>query len=258
MILALDIGNTSIIVGGMEDGRAAFSLRLSTDLARTADEYAALLCFSAAQRNVELSRFEGAIISSVVPQLTGVLAEVVRSLTGLTPLVVGPGVKTGLRIRIDDPGELGADFVAEAVAALERYPLPCVTIDLSTATAMGVLDGDGNYIGGVIAPGIVVSGNALARRTAQLPNVYVQPPQTVICRSTADSIRSGLVYGSAAMLDGLLDRIEAELGTAVSVVATGDQAAAIAPLCRRQITLEPDLLMRGLWLIWQKNRKGAG
>ena len=255
MILALDIGNTSIIVGGMEAGQAAFTLRLSSDLARTADEYAALLSFSAAQRCVDLKIAEGAIISSVVPQLTGVLFEVVRSLTGTTPIVVGPGVKTGLRIRIDDPGELGADFVAAAVAALDRYPLPCVTIDMSTATAIGVLDGEGNYIGGVIAPGLVVSGNALARRTAQLPNVYVQPPPTVINRNTADSMRSGLVYGTAAMLDGLLDRIEAELGAPVSAVATGDQASAITPFCRRQITLEPDLLMRGLWLIYQKNRR---
>ncbi len=255
MVLTLDISNSSIIVGGMEDGQAAFTLRLSTDLNRTTDEYAALLSFSATQKSVSLSDAEGAIISSVVPQLTGVLFEAVRSLTGKTPLVVGPGVKTGLRIRIDDPGELGADFVAAAVAALERYPLPCVTIDMSTATAIGVLDRDGNYIGGVIAPGLVVSGNALARRTAQLPNVYVQPPQTVICRNTADSIRSGLVYGTAAMLDGLLDRIESELGQSVSVVATGDQAAAIAPLCRREITLEKDLLMRGLWLIYQKNRR---
>ncbi len=255
MILALDIGNTCIIVGGMDDGRAAFSFRLSTDLARTADEYAALLSFSAAQKKVDLRDVEGAILSSVVPQLTGALFEAVRGLTGKTPLIVGPGVKTGLRIRIDDPGELGADFVAAAVAALDRYPLPCVTIDMSTATAIGVLDAEGNYIGGVIAPGLVVSGNALARRTAQLPNVYVQPPQSVICKNTADSMRSGLVYGTAAMLDGLLDRIEEELGKPISVVATGDQAASIAPFCRRKIELEDELLMRGLWLIYQKNRR---
>ena len=256
MILALDIGNTCIIVGGMDCGRAVFSFRLSTDLARTADEYAVLISFSAAQRQVDLKDAEGAIISSVVPQLTGVLFEVVRGLIGKAPLIVGPGVKTGLRIRIDDPGELGADFVAAAVAALESYPLPCVTIDMSTATAIGVLDADGNYIGGVIAPGMVVSGNALARRTAQLPNVYVQPPQTVIGRNTADSMRSGLVYGTAAMIDGLLDRIEEELGKPISVVATGDQAENIAPFCRRKIAFENDLLMRGLWLIYQKNRRG--
>ena len=256
MILALDISNTHIIIGGIEDGEAAFTFRLASDLSHTADEYAALICFSMAQRDFDPKSMEGAIISSVVPQLTGVLFEVVRGLTGKTPLIVGPGVKTGLRIRIDDPGGLGADFVAAAVAALDRYPLPCVTIDMATATAIGVLDPEGNYIGGVIAPGIVVSGNALARRTAQLPNVYLQPPEHVIGRSTVDSMRSGLVYGTAAMLDGLLDRIEEELGAPVCVVATGDQASGIAPFCRRKITLEPDLLMRGLWLIYQKNRRG--
>ena len=255
MILALDISNSNITVGGMEAGKAAFSFRLSSDLARTADEYAALVAFSARKNGVDLSEVEGAILSSVVPQLTAVLFEVVRDLTGKTPLVVGPGVKTGLSIRIDDPGGLGGDFVAAAVAALERYPLPCVTIDMSTATAIGVLDAKGNYIGGVIAPGIVVSGNALSRRTAQLPNVYVQPPPSVIGRSTVDSMRSGLVYGNAAMLDGLLDRIEEELGAPISVVATGEQAGAITPFCRRKITLEPELLMRGLWLIYQKNRR---
>lgn len=255
MILALDIGNTHIVVGGVEDGVPRFTLRLASVLSRTADEYAAILSFAAASRGAELRGVEGAIISSVVPQLTDTLSVVIRELTGKTPLVVGPGVKTGLNIRIDDPGELGADFVAAAVAALDTRELPCVTIDMGTATAIGVLDARGCYVGGVICPGVAVSGTALARNTAQLPNVGLQPPAGVIGKSTIDGIRSGLIYGTAAMLDGLLDRIEAELGTPVSAVATGDLAGSVAPFCRRKIDVDETLLMRGLWLIYQKNRR---
>ena len=256
MILALDISNTNIVLGGMENGEAVFTIRLSSDLSRTPDEYSALISFSAASYNAELNQVEGVIISSVVPQLTAVLSAATRRLTGKTPLIVGPGVKTGLSIRIDDPGKLGADFVASAVAALHSYSLPCVTIDMGTATAIGVLDAKGNYIGGAICPGIAVSGSALSRKTAQLPNVSLQPPTSVIGKSTEDGMRSGLVYGTAAMLDGLLDRIEAELGETVTVVATGDYARGITPFCRRKIDIDDELLMRGLWLIYQKNRRG--
>lgn len=255
MILALDISNTNIVIGGMENGAAVFTIRLSSDLSRTPDEYSALISFSAASHKADLRAVEGAIISSVVPQLTTVLTEAIRDLTGKMPLIVGPGVKTGLNIRIDDPGELGADFVAAAVAALNSYPLPCVTIDMGTATAIGVLDGKGNYVGGAICPGIAVSGSALSRRTAQLPNVSLQPPLSVIGKSTEDGMRSGLVYGTAAMLDGLLERIEAELGEAVNVVATGEHARSITPFCHRKIVVDDELLMRGLWLIYQKNRR---
>lgn len=256
MILTVDISNTNVAVGGMENGESLFILRLSTDLTRTPDEYSALLSFAAWSHSVELKAAEGAIISSVVPQLTAVLREAVATVTGKQPLVVGPGIRTGLNIRIDDPGELGADFVAEAVAALADYPLPCVTIDMSTATAIGVLDARGDYIGGAICPGIAVSRNALARGTAQLPSVSLSAPESVIGRSTADGMRSGLIYGTAAMLDGLLERIEQELGAPVSAVATGGYAAQITPYCRRKITVDPDLLMRGLCRIYQKNRGG--
>lgn len=256
MILTLDISNTNIVISGMEDGEASFTFRLSSDLSRTVDEYAALVSFSAAACGAELGAIEGAVICSVVPQLTQTLSAVIQRLTKQTPLVVGPGVKTGLKIRIDDPGALGGDFVAAAVAALQSLPLPCVTIDMGTATAIGVLDENGSYIGGAICPGVAVSGTALARRTAQLPNVGLQPPAHVIGKSTIDGMRSGLIYGTAAMLDGLIERIEAELGKPVSVVATGDFAASVTPFCRREITVDEQLIMRGLWLIYQRNRRG--
>lgn len=255
MILVLDISNSNIVLAGMEESHALFSIRLSTDLTRTPDEYSALISFSAAGRGIDLKTTEGAIISSVVPQLTAVLREAVETVTGKIPLVVGPGVKTGLNIRIDDPGELGADFVAAAVAALSSYPLPCVTIDMGTATAIGVLDARGDYVGGAICPGIAVSRNALARGTAQLPSVSLRAPGNVISKSTVECMRSGLIYGTAAMLDGLLERIESELGMPVSAVATGDFAASIVPHCQRKITVDEELLLRGLWRIYIKNRR---
>ena len=256
MILALDIGNTNIVFGGMEDGETKYSFCLSSDLSRTVDEYAAILSFSAAARGADMQHIDGTVICSVVPQLTGTMVEAIRRLSGKTPLVVGPGVKTGLNIRIDEPGELGSDFVAAAVAALHEGKLPCVTIDMGTAIGIGVLDAEGHYIGGAICPGLAVSVSALARNTAQLPKVALQAPGSVIGKSTTDGMRSGLFYGTAAMLDGLVDRIESELGQSVHVLATGDLAPAITPLCRRSMEVDEDLIMRGLWLIWQRNKRG--
>lgn len=256
MILTLDIANTNIILGGMDDGRAVFITRMSTDKSRSSDEYAVLLRMLSDQRGVSLDAVEGAIISSVVPELTAVMRDAVCVSCGIMPLIVGPGVKTGLNIRIDDPSELGADFVATAVAAIEDYKLPCVTIDMSTATSIGVIDAKGNHIGCIICPGVMVSHNSLASNTSQLPHISLDNPGRLIGRGTRDSMKSGLVYGFASMLDGLLDRIEAELGEKISIVATGDWAKGIIKHCRRQdIALDDELLIRGLWLIYNKNRK---
>ena len=258
MVLTLDIGNTYITMGVVDTDRTVFSARLSTARNRTADEYAVLLRLVAQQYDFSLHTAEGAILSSVVPQLTPVLREAVRTASGLTPLVVGPGVKSGLNIRIDDPSELGADFVAAAVAACAAYPLPCITIDMGTATALGVLDGNGTYIGGAISPGVMVSLDALAAATSQLPLVSLEAPHAPIGRSTASCMKSGLVFGTAAMLDGLISRFEEQLGSAASVVATGDWAEAIIPHCRREgIVIDQELVMRGLWLIWNKNKRGT-
>ena len=256
MILTLDIGNAVVTVCCVEAGRRLCRFQLSSDKSRTTDEYAAMMTLLARSEGTELSRAAGAIIASVVPQLTAVLAPAVKRCTGHAPLIVGPGVKSGLNIRMDDPAELGGDLVAAAVAATERYPLPCIIVDMGTATAVGVIDEKGCYIGGLICPGVGLSQSSLARSASQLPDVSLEKPRRVIGRNTRDSMRSGLIHGAAAMLDGVLERVESELGRPVaSVVVTGEDAGVIVPNCRRSdISIDEDLIMFGLWSIWRRNR----
>ena len=256
MILTLDIGNADITVCCVEDGKRLCRFQLRSDKSRTTDEYAALLMLLARDCAARLSDAAGAIIASVVPQLTAVLAPAVHRCTGRRPLIVGPGVKSGLDIRMDDPAELGGDLAAAAVAAAERYPLPCILVSMGTATAVGVLDEKGSYVGGLLCPGVSMSQSSLARDASQLPDVSLERPKRVIGKNTRDSMRSGIIHGCAAMLDGVLERVEAELGhPAASVVATGENAAMIVPDCRRGgIILDEDLVMYGLWRIWKRNR----
>ena len=256
MILTVDLSNTRITLAGVRDGDILFSCQMATVKTRTADEYAALMRLLLAQNSMDGSRPEGCILSSVVPELTLVLRRALELLTGTDTMVVGPGVKTGLNIRLDDPSELGSDFVAAAVAAQERYPLPVITVEMDTAIGIGVTDGSGCYIGGVIAPGVMISTAALTSRASLLHNVVPQAPGHIICKNTDESMRSGIIYGSAAMLDGLLAGIEEELGQHAAVVATGSWADAVIPHCRRKdIHIDRDLIHRGLWLIWKKNQR---
>lgn len=256
MILTIDLSNTYINLGGAADGDVLFSCRLATVKTRTADEYAALMRLVLEQHGARLDALEGCILSSVVPELTLIVLDAAELLTGIRPMVVGPGVKSGLNIRLDDPSELGSDFVAASVAAQARYPLPVVTVAMDTAMGIGVTNADGAYIGGVIAPGVMVSTAALTRRASLLHNVVPQAPGHIICRNTDESMRSGIIYGAAAMLDGLLAGIDEELGQTASVVVTGTWAETVAPHCRRKnIHVDPNLIHRGLWLIWKKNQK---
>lgn len=256
MLLTVDLSNSRITLAGTEDGAVRFSCQIATVKTRTADEYAALMHLLLTQRDVDCGALEGCILASVVPELTLVLRQGLELLTGLAPMVVGPGVKTGLNIRLDDPSELGGDFVAAAVAAQADYPLPVITVDMDTAIGLGVTDAQGRYIGGVIAPGIMVSTAALTSRASLLHNVMPQAPAHIICKNTDESMRSGIIYGAAAMLDGLLAGMEEELGQPATVVATGVWAPAVIPYCRRKgIRLDRDLIHRGLWHIWRKNQK---
>jgi len=256
MILTVDINNTSVVFAVMDEGRARFMLRLSSDKTKTADEYAVLIELAFRQSGFDVSSVEGAIISSVVPPLTAVIRDAVTRVTECSPFIIGPGIKTGLNIRLDDPTELGGDFVASAVAAIAEYPLPCVIVVMGTAIAMGILDKSGNYIGGIICPGPMVSQEALARGAAMLSNVSITPTPQVICKSTNSCMQSGIINGSAAMIDGLLERVEGELGEPVSVIATGDWAETISPYCKRQgIITDREILMRGLWMIYKKNKR---
>ena len=256
MILTVDLSNTHITLAGAEDGAIRFSCRMATDKTRTTDEYTVLMRLMLHDRGADPSAMEGCILSSVVPELTLTVSRACSTLTGCKCMVVGPGVKTGLNIRMDDPSELGSDFVAAAVAAQADHPLPVAVVTMDTALGIGVIDASGAYIGGVIAPGVMVSTAALTRRASLLHDVIPKAPGHIICKTTDESLRSGVIYGEAAMLDGLLTGIDEELGEPVTVIATGLWAKTVVPHCRRAgIEIDPDLIHRGLWLIWQKNQK---
>ena len=256
MILTVDISNSHITLGGVENGKVRFSCRMAADKTRTPDEHAVFMGLLLERQGFSSADGEGCILSSVVPELTIPVSQAASALTGTRVMIVGPGVKTGLNIRLDDPSELGSDFVAAAVAAQERLPLPLATVTMDTAMGIGVIDASGSYIGGVIAPGIMVSTSALTRRASLLHDVLPQAPGRIIGKNTDESLRSGVIYGAAAMLDGLLTGIDEELGEHVNVVATGTWASTVIPHCRRPgILTDPDLIHRGLWLIWKKNQK---
>ena len=253
MILAIDIGNSSVVIGCADANTNQIIGRLAAHRYKTEDEYAVDLMRLLELHRIDPASLEGAIVASVVPPMSDTIREAVRRVTGRKPLLVGPGLKTGLHILIDNPGQLGSGLVVNAVAAIEKYPKPLIVIDMSTATVVSVIDREGRYIGGTICPGIMISLDALASGTSQLPRIGLEAPDTVVGPNTVDAIRSGAVYGNAAMLDGLIERIEEELGEKATVISTGKLSAHVVPHCKREIIHDENLLLRGLWLIWQKN-----
>ena len=255
MILAFDIGNTNIVVGGFEGEETVFLTRISTTLGRTEAEYAVLIKNILELYRVERGSIEGSIISSVVPPLNNILIQVMELITGKSPMVVGPGIKTGLNIASGDPKELGADLVVAAVAALQKYPAPQIILDLGTATTLSAIDRDKVFRGVIICPGVKVSFDALTSRTAQLPRISYDEPRQVIGTTSVDSMQSGLIYGNAAMLDGLIERMEDELGDTCTVIATGGLGSKIIPHCKREIILDENLLLDGLRILYEKNQK---
>ncbi len=255
MVLAIDVGNSNIVMGCIgEKGSVSRIVRLQTNAGKTEFEYAADIRPILEMAGIDLGEIEGIVMASVVPTLTRTLQKALKILTGLDTLVVGAGVKTGLNIMIDDPGTIAADLVASAVGARHLFPLPCVIIDMGTATTLTVVDRKGNYIGGAILPGVDISMKALTRGTSLLPTVEIAPPQKTIASNTADSMKAGVIYGNAGALDGILDRFMEILGEDTSVVATGGLASTICPHCRHRIRIDEDLLLRGLGIIWDKNR----
>ena len=255
MLLAIDIGNSNIVIGGIQDDKIVFEARIATDRIKTSDQYGVEI------KNI-LSLFEGpvetvedVIISSVVPPVFNAVRTGAYKVTGLTPMVVGPGIKTGLNIQMDNPASVGSDLIVAAVAALQEYTAPLMLIDMGTATTITVVDQGNNYIGGAIIPGVRVSAEALSSRAAQLPGIQLDRPKRAIGKNTIECMRSGIMYGAAAMLDGMVERMEAELGKPVTVVATGGIAQFIVPLCKREMTIEKDLLLKGLNVIYKKNKK---
>ena len=255
MILALDIGNTHIGLGGFRDDRLAFVANLSSNPALTGDEYACKLLDVLSLYHVDPSQVEGAILSSVVPALNDAIQAAVRAACGVKPLVVGPGIKTGIGIRCDNPVSVGADLICACVAVNRLYGGPALIVDMGTATKMMVLDDHGAFIGVSIVPGVRMGLKALSDGTAQLPQVSLETPAAVIGKNTADCMRSGVIYGNASMVDGMIRRINDEYGKELPVIATGGAAPAILPHCTSSYTMDEHLVLKGLCFLYQKNKE---
>ena len=255
MILTVDIGNSNIVIGGVRDDEILFEARLRTDATKTSDEYCLDVKSLMEVYGVDSAEVEGAIIASVVPQVLNSFQTAIKKLTGKTALVVGPGLKTGLNILLENPAQTGADLVVGSVAALREYKPPLTVIDMGTATTISVLDKNGSYIGGCIMPGVKISMDALTDRTALLPGVQLDQPKRAIGRNTVDAMRSGLMMGTACMIDGMVERMEEELGYKTTVITTGGIAKFIIPLCRREMVYEKDLLIKGLVALYKENIK---
>ena len=255
MILAIDVGNTNTVIGCLDGGEISHVFRLSTNADKTADEYAVEIGNVLDFHGVARAEIDGAAISCVVPPLTGALKNAVKQLAGVNAIIVGVGVKTGMNIMIDDPGTLAGDMVATAVGALAAYTLPVIVVDLGTATKLFVLDSAGSFIGGAIMPGVSISMNALAACSSLLPRVPIEAPAKCLSSNTIDCMKSGSVFGAASAIDGMTERFEAELGQKAQIVATGGLADAVYRHCKRDIVFDPHLILRGLGIIYEKNRK---
>lgn len=253
MLLAVDIGNTQTVLGLIADGAIGSRWRVGTDATMTADEIHVKIGALLELAGHAGSDIDGVVIASVVPALTAAYEELGERLTGNRPLVVGPGLKTGLPIAYENPREVGADRIVNAIAAIAAFGAPVIVIDFGTATTLDVVDRGGSYLGGAIAPGIETSAEALFRRAARLSAVDLEPPAHVIGRNTRESIQAGLLFGEAARVDGLVRRTVAELGYDCAVVATGGLAERIAPLCETVTAVDGDLTLKGLAAVWERN-----
>lgn len=254
MILAIDIGNTNIVIGCCENNAILFRDRISTNHTATVLEYIAILKTAFELNSVTPDDISGIVISSVVPAVTNTIKIAAEKYTYSKAIIVGPGIKTGLSILIDNPAQLGSDLVVDAVAGINYYSLPLIIIDIGTATTLSVIGENGDYIGGMIVPGISVSHDSLISRTSQLPKIAFERPKRVIGKNTVECMKSGLLYGNAGAIDGLIDRINDELSSKCTVVATGGLANVIIPLCKSKIILDDDLLLKGLMIIYNKNK----
>lgn len=255
MILALDVGNTNIVIGCIDNGEIRCIERIRTEVNATSAEYAVKLDDLLRYMNVDRYSLEGAIIASVVPPVTAALKTAAERISGASCIIVGPGMKTGMNVLIDDPSTLGADLAVGGVAAIVYYGAPAIVIDMGTATTVTVIDKDNAFRGGAIIPGVKLSFSALASGTSLLPGIYIESPEKVIAKNTVDCMRSGAVYGTASMLDGLIDRMEKELGYPCRHIATGGLSPMVVPYCRHEIICDDDLLLKGLWALYQKNKK---
>ena len=256
MILTIDIGNSNIVIGGVEGEEILFEARLRTEATKTSDQYCVDLKILMDVYGVKTENIEGSIIASVVPQVLNSFQTAIKKLTGKTALVVGPGLKTGLNILLENPSQTGADLVVGCVAALREHKPPMIVVDMGTATTMVVLDKNGALIGGCICPGVKIAMDALTDRTALLPGLQLDQPKKAIGRNTIDCMRSGIMLGTACMLDGMVERMEEELGAKTTVVVTGGIAKFVIPMCRTPMIYDKDLLVKGLAALYRDNRRG--
>lgn len=254
MVLTIDIGNSNIVMGGYIDNELHFVSRITTDSIQTEDEYAVVFKNLFELNEIKNIKFSGAIISSVVPKLVPVLKGAIYKISGCHAMSVSPGVKTGVNIKTDDPSILGADFVCAAAGAIANYKLPAIIIDMGTATKIfAVLEG-GELIGTSIMPGVNISLDALAGRTAQLPHIGIEGNPPVIGTNTVDSMRSGIIYGTACMIDGMVDMYKKEIGKEnITLISTGGIAESIIKYCKNDIVLDEMLVLEGLRHIYNKN-----
>ncbi|GFI61051.1 type III pantothenate kinase [Clostridiales bacterium] len=250
MIIALDIGNTNIVVGGIENSKLIFQGRIETDCGRTAVEYAESIIKILRENNC--TEIDGGIISSVVPEITKKAESALKSLTKGEVLTVGQNIDVGINVLMDNPKKVGEDMLVDAIAALDRYKAPMLIFDMGTASTCSILDKNGNYIGSIIAPGVGISMNALTEKCAKLPKTSLEAPKGIIAKNTDQSIKCGVVYGNAAMLDGLADRVIEELGCEAEIIATGGISRDIVPYCRHKMHYDPDLTLRGLAILWDR------
>ena len=253
MILAIDIGNTNIVIGCIDENKTWFIERLSTDRSKTELEYAIVIKNVLDIYHIQSDDLEGGIISSVVPQITQIVRAAAEKILQKNILILGPGIKTGLNILVDNPAQTGADLIAATVGAISKYPVPQIIFDLGTATTVCVVDKKKNFIGGMILPGIRTSLDALTANAAQLSGIDISAPRRIIGKNTVECMQSGIIYSNAASMDGIVERIEGELGEHTTVVATGGLAKNIVPYCKKQIILDEDLLLKGLLYLYRKN-----
>lgn len=253
MILALDVGNTNIVMGCIDENKIHFQGRFSTDKQKTELEYAVMFKNILELNGIEREKIDGAVISSVVPPLVNILKRAIMMITESEPLIINDKTIIDMPINMDNRKQLGNDLVVDAVAALSEHEPPIIIFDLGTATTISVIDKDGVYIGGVIIPGIKVSQTALSSGTSQLPYISLDAPEHVIGKNTIDCMKSGAIFATACMMDGMIERIEEELGARATVVATGGLAKTVVPYCRRDIIFDDDLLLKGMWIIYKKN-----
>ncbi len=254
MILAIDIGNTNIVVGCIDHEKTYFIERLSTDRSKTELEYAIMIKNVLDIYQIGAEKLSGGIVCSVVPQITQIVRIAAEKILHRSVMVLGPGIKTGMNILMDNPAQVGSDLIADAVGAIAEYPAPLIIFDMGTATTVCVVDEKKNYIGGMILPGVRTALDALTTRAAQLSGIDLVPPKRTIGKNTIECMKSGVINSNAASVDGLIVRIEEELGCKATVVATGGLAKSIIPHCREKVILDDDLLLKGLQIIYEKNR----